>query len=334
MAREMVQPLTDQLSLADSEPHVLAGQPGLAHSPKLGLVCITASDQVRFRTITRKRLLQLSAVEQPQVLRGLYADNLRRLDAALEFCETHQIELYRLSSGLFPFADCSIGAGVLTEFEETLSTIGQRAIASNIRLVLHPEQFVVLNSDRPEVIENSIKLLDLHGQVFDWLGLQRSPWAAITLHGGKANRDERLIQVICNLPPAIGSRLVLENDEYAYSAAEILRVCQAAGIPMVFDAHHHAVNQHLSSYEDPTVAEMLAAARATWPEPSWQLVHISNGRDFFTDPHHSDLITQMPTAYYQAPWIEVEAKHKEIAIAKLRVDWLSPNGGVTSQAPG
>jgi len=70
------------------------------------------------------------------------------------------------------------------------------------------------------------------------------------------------------------------------------------------------------------VGEMLAAARTTWPDPTWQLVHISNGRDSLHDPRHSDLIATMPNSYRQAPWIEVEAKHKEVAIAQLRQTWL------------
>ena len=40
---------------------------------------------------------------------------------------------------------------------------------------------------------------------------------------------------------------------------------------------------------------------------------------------NSDLITEMPNCYYQAPWIEVEAKFKELAIEKLRAEWLSAN---------
>jgi UV DNA damage endonuclease len=68
---------------------------------------------------------------------------------------------------------------------------------------------------------------------------------------------------------------------------------------------------------------MLAAARTSWSVPELQLVHISNGKEFFADPRHSDLITEMPDCYYQAPWIEVEAKSKELAIEKLRTEWLA-----------
>lgn len=90
---------------------------------------------------------------------------------------------------------------------------------------------------------------------------------------------------------------------------------------MLFDAHHHVCREGLESYDDASVGEFLAAARATWPVPEWQMVHISNGREHFNDRHHSDLITEMPESFRHAPWIEVEAKHKELAIEKLRAEW-------------
>ena len=291
---------------------------GVTERSQLGLVCITASDAVRYRAMTRKRLLQLDAVEQKSALRLLYADNLSRLDAAIDYCLAHNIRLYRMTSSLFPFADDPIGEDVLEEFSEVIAAKGQRALDAGIRLVLHPDQFVVLNSESPHVIENSIKILATHARVMDMLVQPRSSWAVIEIHGGKGGRAEQLVKVIRKLPKAIRARLALENDEYSYSATEILEVCRAARVPMVFDAHHHIVHEKLASYEDPSVAEMLRAARETWPVPEWQLVHISNGREFFNDRQHSDLITTMPSAYRNAPWIEVEAKHKELAIEKLK----------------
>jgi UV DNA damage endonuclease len=290
--------------------------------PELGLVCITASDAVRYKTMTRKRLLQLAPPEQQQALRALYAENLRRLGLAIDFCATHQIRLYRLSSATFPFADDAVGENILGEFADALRQVGDRALALGLRLVLHPDQFVVLNSDRPDVIENSIKILKTHARVFDLLGLPQSSWALMNIHGGKGDRANRLIQVIRDLPDNIRCRLTLENDEYTYSAETILAICQAAAVPMVFDAHHHIIHEHLETYEDPSVSEMLAAARTTWSNPEWQLVHISNGCDSFGDQRHSDIITLMPSSYRSAPWIEIEAKHKEVAIEKLRQEWL------------
>jgi UV DNA damage endonuclease len=291
--------------------------------PQLGLVCITHSDEVRYRTTTRKRLLTFGAAAQKNILRELYAANLERLDRAIDFCEANDLRLYRITSGLFPFADDPAGEDVLEEFRDEARRTGERANRLGLRLIMHPDQFVVLSSDSPGVVSNSVKILSAHARTLDMLAQPRSPWAALEIHGGKSGRGARLVEVIRALPESVRSRLALENDEYAYGAAEILEVCRATRVPMVFDAHHHVCRERLASYEDPSVAHFLARARATWPDPAWQLTHISNGRTAFNDRHHSDLVTEMPTAYRDAPWIEVEAKHKELAIRKLRAEWLN-----------
>ncbi len=291
-------------------------------TPRLGLVCITHSDEVRYRTVTRKRLLQFPEEEQKRMLRDLYGANLARLNGALDFCTARGLRLYRMTSSLFPFADDEAGADVLEEFSDELKRAGARAAELGIRLVLHPDQFVVLSSDSPATVANSVKILESHARVMDMLGLPRSPWALVEIHGGKGGRSDRLVEQIGLLPEAVRTRIAFENDEYIYSAAEILEVCKRAGVPMVFDAHHHVVHEGLDSYDHPSVSEMVEAARETWPDPGWQLVHISNGRDSFCDRHHSDLVERMPAAYRRVPWIEVEAKHKELAIERLTAEWL------------
>lgn len=291
------------------------------HQPNLGLVCITISGQVRYRTIIRKRLLQFAEAEQQEILRALYKDNLMRLQNAFDFCLLHNIKLYRYPTGIFPFADSLVGANVLGEFSEELKKVGQQATRHGIRLVVHPEQYVVLSSESPEVVANSIMILESQAWIMDLLDQPRTPWALIEVHGGKRGRKAALAAVIQTLAEPIRCRLGLENDEYAYSAQEILEVCQVSGVPMIFDAHHHILKEGLDRYDHPSVTAMVEAARTTWPDPTWQLVHLSNGRTRFADRSHSDLITDMPPAYATVPWIEVEAKHKEEAISQMRRDW-------------
>ncbi len=290
--------------------------------PQLGLVCITTSPDVRFKTLTRKRLLAMSPAQQVEALTLLYDENLKRLRGAIDFCDRNHIRLYRLISNLFPFIDTDLGYPLLESRQDQLREIGERAQALGIRLVMHPDQFVVLNSDKPTVIQNSITVLLAHAQLFDWLGLPQSPWATINIHGGKGDRAERLIATIQDLPDSIRSRLTLENDEYTYSASAIAQICHAAGVAMVFDAHHHLVHEQLDSYDNASVEQALVLARDTWPDPQWQLVHISNGRDALHDPRHSDFIWDMPQSFRFAPWIEVEAKQKEHAVEQLRQSWL------------
>src|SRR5829696_3548660 len=103
-------------------------------APRLGLVCITHSDEVRYKTVTRKRLSQFDPGEQRRKLRELYAANLARLNGALDFCAGRGLGLYRMTSGLFPFADDPVGAGVLAEFAGEAARTGLRAEELGIRL--------------------------------------------------------------------------------------------------------------------------------------------------------------------------------------------------------
>ena len=286
--------------------------------PQLGLVCITHSEEVRYRTITRTRLLQLDPEQQRLRLEALYRDNLDRLHKAIDYCEREHIALYRMPSSLFPFFDEEVGQSAMVSLRAEVARAGARALASNTRLVMHPDQFVVLNSDSEKVVNNSVRILEMHAAIMDLLQQPRSPWALLEIHGGKSGRSRELVQAIARLPDGIRLRLGLENDEYAYSASAIHAICMESGVPMIFDAHHYVVHEGLSSYEDPGIAGMLNKARETWANPEHQLVHISNGRTAFADRSHADLIEVMPSAFAGVPWIEIEAKHKEEAIRRLR----------------
>lgn len=288
---------------------------------QLGLVCITHSQEVRYRTVTRKHLLQKSEPAQSRLLSELYRDNIQRLEAAIRFCRQEGLALYRIPSGIFPFFDEDIGRAAMEDLTEIVGKVGERGSAAGLRMVMHPDQFVVLNSASENVVANSVKILTMHAAILDLLRQPRTPWALIEIHGGKSGRADELVNAIRALPEPVRTRIALENDEYAYGAEEIFAICRTAGVPMVFDAHHHIVKEKLDSYDDPSVAAMLAKARETWAEPSHQLVHISNGRTSFNDRQHSDLIEVMPASYDRAPWIEIEAKHKEDAIRKLRAGW-------------
>jgi UV DNA damage endonuclease len=285
--------------------------------PRLGLVCITVSNEVRFRTITRTRLLAQPPRLRRKTLATLYAEYCERLEGAFAFCGAQRIGLYRLTSGLFPFSDDPLGEPVLRKLAPRLSRIGRAAAAARLRLVVHPDQFVVLSSESGAVVENSVRMLAGQALALDLLEQPRSPWAAIEIHCGKSGRGDALLEVVRSLPDPIRTRLVLENDERCYGAEEVLRICRHGGIPMVFDAHHHLVHDRLATYGDPSMDVYMRAASGTWPDPAWQLVHISNGRGSLGDPRHADLVTRLPRCFRSAPWIEVEAKMKEEAIARL-----------------
>ena len=295
--------------------------PLAVNAPNLGLVCITAGTEVRFRTITRTRYLSFPEDQRRDVLQGLYADNISRLAGAAAYCQAHDIRLYRMSAALFPMLDLEgdlTGQQVLEDLAPQLRAAGDAFTTAHIRVLVHPDQFIVLNSESSDVVRRALYALSFHGLVMDTLGFSRSPWNTILLHGGKGGRAAELAAIIPTLPDNVRLRLCLENDERAFGPAELIPVCEQVGVPLIFDAHHHVVKGKLTSQNDPSVREWVLAARATWTPPEWQVVHLSNGIDGPQDRRHTDLITHVPDAYRDVPWIEVEAKGKELALAGLK----------------
>lgn len=288
----------------------------------LGLVCISFCKEIRYRTITRTRYMSLDEQSRRQALSEIYSSNIEVFDRALTFCKERDIRLYRMLSSIFPFADTTEGLKILEGNGHQLARLGERVNELGIRVVAHPDQFVVLSSDSRSVIENSISVLKMHADIFDFMGFSRSPFNAIIIHGGKRGNDKILIDTIKKLPESIRSRLTLENDELSYSASQILAVCNQTGLSMIFDAHHHLIKESCSDYNDPRIEEAMLAARSTWqPREDWQLVHISNGTSSMHDRRHNDFITVMPDCFSEVGWIEVEARAKEVAIDKIRSFW-------------
>ena len=303
-------------------PAAKNGSPQVEKSlPELGLVCLSSDEQCRYRAITRTRYLSLPEDERTKQLEALYWDNVQRLHWTLGYCARRQIRLYRVTSGLFPMSDESVGETILRQMPATLSAIGRRAKRLGIRVVLHPDQFVVLNSETEKTRVTSRLIMEKHALAFDLMGLPQSPWSLMNVHGGKAGRSAELVAAIKDLPKNVRNRLTLENDEYSFGAAEILDVCQQTGVPFLFDCHHHVIKEQLGDYDHPSVAKYTKLAAKTWPKPEWQVVHVSNGDSAFLDRYHSQHITMIPRAFRSVPWIEVEARGKELAIAGLRATW-------------
>ena len=317
-------------------PPANAFPPDRDDRPHLGMVCLSSDERCKFRALTRALYLKTPPHERRLKLLELYWDNVQRLHFTLGYCHRRQIELYRATSALFPMSDEPLGKSTLESIPATLASIGRRVEKLGIRMVLHPDQFVVLNSESRKTAATSAKILKKHALWFDLFGLSDTPWNLMNIHGGKAGRSEQLVRAVARLPDNVKKRLTFENDEFSYSSAQILDICRQTGCPFVFDCHHHVIHDKLDSYDHPSVAYYTEAARETWPDPDWQLCHVSNGDAAFRDRYHSEFITRMPRAFRSVPWLEVEARGKERAILGLRQNWpetAEPEYGVALRKP-
>ena len=293
---------------------------------RLGLCCQFAREPIKFRTTTVTAMLRLGQRERLARLAELCLANADALLAALGYCAAHGIGAFRVNSQILPIKthatagyameDLPGSGAIVARYRES----GAFARAHGLRLSFHPDQFVVLNSPNPPTLKHSLAELDYQAEVAEWIGAD-----TLNIHGGGAYGDKpsalRALRTnIERLPERVRSRLTLENDDKVYTPADLLPVCSATGVPLVYDVHHHRCCPDGSTVEAAT-----AAARATWGrrEP---LFHLSSPLEGWAGPkpeRHHDYIdaADFPQTWLGWPLtVEVEAKAKELAVAKLQAD--------------
>lgn len=188
------------------------------------------------------------------------------------------IHMYRMSSDFVPYLthpDMPQFHGQLEEAEEELAALGALAKKYDIRLSLHPSQYILLNALDEEVARKSITDLNAQAKLLDKLGC--GPEGVVVTHvggvyGERAESKARFIRRYLELPDATKRRLVVENDDVSYSTTEVLEISAVTGCPVVFDnLHHFCFNP-----EALPMAEALKRALATWPENVTPKIHYSS----------------------------------------------------------
>ncbi len=290
---------------------------------RLGLCCIFRDEPIAFRTATATAVMRLSRRESRARLSTLCLANAGSLQQAIAYCAGHGIGAFRVNSGILPLIthpetgyridDLPDADAILTTFRQC----GTDARRAGIRLLFHPDQFVLLSSERATVTQSAIAELEYQAEVSEWIGAD-----VINIHGGGAYGDKpaalvRVRRQIEQLSPRVRERLTLENDDRTYTPTDLLPLCRATGVPLLYDVHHHRCLP-----DGMTVEAATAAALATWNrEP---VFHLSSPREGWQGPkpqRHHDFIR---IADFPACWadlditVEVEAKAKEKAVARLR----------------
>ncbi|NLF93164.1 MAG: UV DNA damage repair endonuclease UvsE [Oligosphaeraceae bacterium] len=294
-----------------------------------GLCCCFAAEPIAFRRSTAAAMAKYSRPEQLQRLSRLVLANAGSLLLALQTCVRLRIGAFRINSELFPLATHPQAGYDLSELPDAaaiisaLEQVHTYSAGQNIRLSFHPDQFVVLNSPRPEVVDSSLTELLHQNAMARYCGA-----AEINLHGGGAYGDktaalQRLRQRLEGLPGDVRARLTLENDDHTFTVADLEPLCLDLQVPLVYDVHHHRVNP-----DGLSIAQATALAMRTWEGRGCSPhLHLSSPAQPWAMPGnhrpHADYIDpeDIPECWQGlAAVIDVEAKAKELAILRLRQD--------------
>jgi len=289
----------------------------------LGYACINMS---LGKSVTTNRSMVKRTFNQKGLdyVSELALANAKDVLKILVWNKNNNIKFFRLSSALVPWGD-GLDLTTLKDYDEistALRRAGDYAKANGIRINSHPGPFNVLPSPNESVIQKTFADLELHGKIFDLIGLSLTPYNNINIHcngvyGDKQSAMDRLITNFKRLSPSVRKRLTLENDDKAsmYSVKDLMYIHKHTGIPIVFDYHHHQFCTGGLSEE-----EALKLAATTWPEGITQEVHYSESKALHENnpkekpQAHSYLINTLPNTYGLDLDIMVEAKGKELAI--------------------
>ena len=297
---------------------------------RFGLCCTFQKETIAFRTITASTLRRRIELGQNPLaaISDLITHNIESLLLAITYCSNHGIGCFRISSKIFPLYTHPRHKYQLRDLPqckkilEGLQQVRAEAVKRNIRLTFHPDQFVILNSPRNEVVTSSIEELKYHALVASYIGAD-----VINIHGGGGYGDkrhalQRLSKEILALPPTVQSLLTIENDDRVFSPEDLLPLCMELRIPFVYDVHHHRCLQDSLSIEEAT-----QLAVKTWDrEPLFHISSPKGGWGARNPRLHADYIEpkDIPACWLTIDplTIEIEAKAKELAIEQiLRRKW-------------
>lgn len=288
---------------------------------RLGYACINTSlgKDGKFKTITVKSASKLSQDELRKKLKSITIDNLYNTLQIIKWNIKNNITMYRLSSNIVPLATHEIHNFDWKNDKDVIKICNQikKLVEENdIRISMHPDQFVVINSPKENVFQSSLKNLEYHNDISNIIGCNTLILHIGGVYGDKITAKERFIVNFKRLPKDIQNKIVLENDDKSFNSDDVLDICQKLNIPFCIDLHHERVNPSYYSIEN-RLDEIITTWNGKTPK-----CHLSSGKINNADRSHADYITEEDYKWALDITkgkfdIMLESKQKELSIYKL-----------------
>ncbi|TXC81863.1 UV DNA damage repair endonuclease UvsE [Metabacillus litoralis] len=224
-------------------------------------------------------------------LEKIARSNLGNCLRLLKHNEANDIRFFRFSSKLIPLANHEElnDWDYMSELDEPLKNIAEFLAIHPMRVGFHPDHFVVLNSQQPDIFKMSLKTLRMHEHLLKGMGVNSEHRCVLHIGGAYDNKEKALEQFIHNwglIPVSLQKMLMLENDDTTFHVNDALYLCEKLGVPQIFDYHHH-----LAYHEDLNWEHQWERVLNTWKEsPLPVKMHISSPKSEKEFRAHSDYI--------------------------------------------
>ncbi len=285
---------------------------------------VTSSSTVTFSNYSKIALPD----KKLEKLKSVAASNLKDLETIIKYNIENNIHFYRITSALIPLVTHpEVGYWGHREFlKKDFEYVGKLINDSKMRVDTHPDEFNVINSINPKVVENTkINLL----KQAEWFEDFKYDLGKMVIHVGGATNGkdaglERFITNFTTFPTEVKSKIIIENDDKTYTAQETLKLCNELNLPMVLDIHHHNCNNNGEN-----IYELIPKIFLTWENQQLPpKLHFSSPRDGEKDRKHSDFINANDFITFLENIkllntdidIMLECKEKDLALFKLADD--------------
>ena len=291
----------------------------------LSLCCISnilSEKDIKFRTMTFKSFSSKPREESLEKLSGIIANNFSVTEKTIRHCAANNIKGYRISSDVCPIInhpEVNLSLEELPNFkliDYEIKKVKRAIEETEIRVGAHPSEYISLTSENENVINNSIKDLEQHADIFNRLGLLESYYNPLNIHIRKEGDPDFLCNIFMKnferLSCSVKSRLVLENNDTG-STWDVLNLkkyfWQHYNIPVTFDnLHHKMLNNGVSE------SDAFFESYETWNDII-PIFHYSEGKD--NGRAHKDMAEHLPENYGKEVLFDVELKSKDYAILDI-----------------
>lgn len=232
------------------------------------------------KSVAEQRMLDIAKHNAQYILRVLnYITEISKIYP--------EMKMFRIGSGILPaytHPDWKYfwkQPDVIKFLESNFFRIGEFARKNDIRLSMHPNQYVCLASDRDEVVERSIEEFEYHTDVIKYMGYgKKFQDFKCNIHLGGRRGPEGFLKSYNKLSPEARNCITLENDEMSWGLDDILPLGNQ--IPIVLDIHHHLVNTggEYITPSDPRIKQVINSWRGVRP-----VIHYSVSREEAVTPY-------------------------------------------------
>lgn len=293
-------------------------------------ICLSEKECSPAGNVTVKQVQALDPADRRSRILRVARRNLENTLRIMWFLRAHDLRLYRISANLIPLATHETTDGWAwweeAELREIGAKVGEVAARHGYRLSSHLPELCGFTGDA--TFYWAERYLQYHRRLFELLGLDAS--AKIVMHLGGKGQDKnkalaRARRRIEELDPWARERIVLENDDRHFTAADVIQLAEETGVPVAFDWHHHCINQD-GEASGPGAVKLMARAFALWRDRPAK-VHVSSPKSPQNPRAHADFVD----AAFARPFFElaaetgverldvmVEAKMKDLAAFRLR----------------